>query len=60
LDNVQNLAEQMGARLMDNQIYLRLLKEKVRHWEENNWHVSRTPQPIMDMYAEIAKLEKNK
>jgi len=60
LDDVQNLVVQNGVELMDEQLYLRLLKEKTRRWEENNWHLSRTPEPIMDMYAEIAKLEKNK
>ena len=43
---------------MNEELYLKLLKEKVRKWEEENWHVSRTPPSIMDMYREIAKLEK--
>jgi hypothetical protein len=43
---------------IDQELYLKLLKEKVRRWEENNWHLSRTPQEILDMNVEIAKLEK--
>ena len=44
---------------VDKELYAKLLREKIRRWEENNWHLSRTPDVIMKMYADLAKLGKS-